>query len=184
MEDKRMPRDPSRREMTIEQTEFLTAGDIRDLFASFAAAIESDQLSVDARPAWQLHIHYDASMWSQWRDGHLKFIKRLVGTTNAIPDMTLFRLTWLAQNYDPAVVAEVVLELLAEAVSGSVEETELLPAEQFFEQLLRSVSRRPTGLPQINANARSLAALWFPINDPLRIAADPECGNRIKMKGN
>jgi hypothetical protein len=184
MADKMMPRDLSRREMTVEQTEFLKVDDIRDLFASFAAAIESDQLSVHALPSWKLHIHYDAGIWLRWRNDHLKFIKKILGTTNEIPDTVLSHLTWLAQNYDPAVVAEVVLELLAEAVSGSVDETELLPAEQFFEQLICSVSRRPTELLSINATARSLAALWFPINDPLRIAADPECGYRVPRKSN
>jgi hypothetical protein len=123
-------------------------------------------------------------MWLRWRNDHLKFIKKLVGTTNEIPGAELSRVTWLAQNYDPAVVAEAVLELLAEAVSGSVDETELLPARQFFERLICSVTRRPAGLPQINANARSLAVLWFPINDPLRIASDPECGYSIAIKSN
>jgi hypothetical protein len=184
MMDKLMPQDPSQRDMTIKRTDCLMTGDLRNLLTGFAAAIKWDQLCVDALPAWTFHIHYNPGMWSRWRNDHLDFIEKLMATTNEVPNMVLVSLTWIAQNYDPAVVAHFLLDLLAEAASGSVEETELLPAARFFEHLIRDVSRQPARPPNINTGARSLAALWFPISDPLRIAADPECGYRIAATTN
>jgi hypothetical protein len=61
-----------------------------------------------------------------------------------------------------------------------VDEVEVLPAARFFELLVDYVSHRPAGPPQINVSNRTLAALWFPLQDPLRIALDPEC--RITAK--
>jgi hypothetical protein len=164
---------PSETTNTIEPTELLTVCDIRDLLTSFAAAICSDELSV-------VPIHYKAGMWSLWRNDNLKFVKKLMETTNEIPEATLSRLNWLAYNYRSPVVAEAFLDLLAEVASGSVDEEEVLPAARFFELLVGYVSRRPTGSPQINGSNRTLMALWFPLQDPLRIALDPEC--RITAK--
>jgi hypothetical protein len=158
---------------TIEQTNRLTVGDIRDRLTSFAAAIESDELSV-------VPIHYNVSMWSLWRSDNLKFLNKLIKTTNEIPEATLSHLNQLARNYPSAVVAKVVLELLAEAACGSVDEVDMLPAARFFELLISEVSNRPTGSPQIKGSTRDLMALWFPLKDPLRIALDPEC--RITTK--
>jgi hypothetical protein len=163
---------PSETTNTIGPTELLTVCDIRDLLTSFAAAISSDELSV-------VPIHYNAGMWSLWRNDNLKFVKKLLETTHEIPEATLSRLNWLAYNYRSPVVAEAFLDLLAEA-SGSVDEVEVLPAARFFELLVDHVSHRPAGPPQINVSNRTLAALWFPLQDPLRIALDPEC--RITAK--
>jgi hypothetical protein len=158
----------------IEQTDLLTVGDIRDRLTSFAAAIRSDVLSV-------VPIHYDVGMWSRWRSDNLKFLNKLIETTNEIPEATLSRLGRLARGYPSAVVAYAVLELLAEAASGSVVEVDVLPAARFFELVIGDVSRRKsTGSPQINGRTRDLMALWFPLKDPLQIAKDPEC--RITTK--
>jgi hypothetical protein len=159
-----MPRETN----TIEPTEPVTGGDIRDLLTSFAAAIRSDKLSV-------VPIHYNVGMWSRWRNDNIEFVNKLIKTANEIPEATLSRLNWLAHTYPSAVVAQAFLELLGGAACGSADEVEVLPAACFFEWLILDVSRRPTGSPQINGSTRSLMALWFPLKDPLRIALDPEC---------
>jgi hypothetical protein len=158
---------PRKTTNTIEQTDLLTVSDIRDRLTGYAVAIRSDVLRV-------VPIHYDAAMWSRWRDDNLRFLNKLIKTTNEIPEATLSGLSQLARGYPSAVVAEAVLRLLAEAASGSVDEVEMLPAARFFEHLIGDVSRKPTRSPQINGHARDLIALWFPLKDALRIALDPE----------
>jgi hypothetical protein len=164
---------PSDTTNPIEPTELLRVCDVRDLLTSFAAAISSDKLSV-------VPIHYNAAMWSLWRNVNLKFVKKLLETTDDIPEVTLSRLSLLARNYHPSVVSKEILDLLALVAGGSVDEGDMLPAACFFELLVGDVSRRPTGSPQINGSSRNLMALWFPLQDPLRIALDPEC--RITTK--
>src|SRR5271169_610340 len=41
--------------------------DIRDLLIGFAAAIELDQVRVDAPPPEKVHPDYDDRMWRRWR---------------------------------------------------------------------------------------------------------------------
>lgn len=184
MRDRTMPSAVSRQDTTIEQTEPLMAGDIRELLASFVAAIELDQHRVATLSACTLHIYYDASIWTQWRSDHLTFIKKLMKTVGEIEGTVLSDLTKIARSYDAAVVTVAILELFAQAASGSVDETELLPAGRFFEHLIHNISRIQIGLPPANASVRSLVAAWLPMNDPLRIALDPECGYRIPMQSN
>ena len=54
----------------------LTHEDIRDLLIGFAAAIELDQIRVDALPPEKFHRWYSDGMWRRWRRGHLDYINR------------------------------------------------------------------------------------------------------------
>jgi hypothetical protein len=67
----------------VAVTETLTHADIRDLLRGFGAAIELDQLRVDAMPAAKFHPAYDDSMWRRWRDDHISYARRLVSTHDA-----------------------------------------------------------------------------------------------------
>src|SRR5437764_5569169 len=97
----------------------LNADDIREFFTGFAAAIELDQIRVDALPPERFHAEYSDSMWRRWRDDHLKYLNQLLSTIYVIPQATLKKLTWIASNCEPAVLGEAALNVFSEAVSGS-----------------------------------------------------------------
>jgi hypothetical protein len=59
-------------------TETLTRADIRDLLRGFGAAIELDQLRVDAMPAAKFPPRYNDSMWRGWPDGHISYTSKLL----------------------------------------------------------------------------------------------------------
>ena len=93
---------------------------------------------------------------------------------NTIPSALLQELARLAITFEPAVVRETVLDLFAEATTGSPAE-ELETAALFFGWLIKDVSDRPAG-PPANCDSRALMMQWLAVDDPLRIAEDPECG--------
>lgn len=156
-------------------TQTLTQDDIRDLLAGFADAIQLDQIRVDALPPEKFNSKYRDSMWRMWRRGHLDYINRLLPTLKAISPALLEKLTWLATNYDPAVVREAALELFAGAASDSYATEEVETAALFFGWLIQDITRASEGKP-IQGGARALMRKWLPFTDPLRIAEDPECG--------
>jgi len=47
-------------------TKTLTTEDMRDLLTGFAAAIEFDQILVDALPPESFHPDYSPDMWRMW----------------------------------------------------------------------------------------------------------------------
>ena len=49
----------------------IMTSDVRDLLTCFAAAIELDQVRVDALPARKFHHLYSGSLWRMWRRDHL-----------------------------------------------------------------------------------------------------------------
>ena len=77
-------------------TKPLTTDDIRDLLIGFAAAIELDQIRVDALPPRKFHIHYSPGMWRTCRNSHIDFINQLLPSVNAMPPALLQELTRLA----------------------------------------------------------------------------------------
>jgi hypothetical protein len=79
----------------------LTHADVRDLLIGFAAAIELDQIRVDALPTQRFHPIYDDGMWRRYRRDHLNFIDRLLPTVTTISTAALRKLTRLAVAYDP-----------------------------------------------------------------------------------
>ena len=119
-------------------TQTLTPEDIRDLLTGFIAAIELDQIRVDALPPEKFHHWYSDSMWRNWRRYHLDYINRLLPSVNAIPSALLQELAWLAITYEPAVVRATVIDLFADAASGNC------PAEEFETAALfsRALTRR------------------------------------------
>jgi hypothetical protein len=63
-------------------TKTLMPEDIRDLLTGFVAAIELDQIRVDALPPKKFHPAYSDSMWRNWRRHHIDYINRLLLTVN------------------------------------------------------------------------------------------------------
>jgi hypothetical protein len=99
----------TRSEMTNKQTTMdktLTHKEIRDLLTCFAAAIELDQIRVDALTPEKFHPYYDYGMWRRVRRDHLQFIDQLLLTVDAIPSALLQRLTQLAETYEPASIRD------------------------------------------------------------------------------
>ena len=153
----------------------LTTIDLRDLLVGFDAAIELDQLRVDALPLEYFHPAYRDSTWRLWRGVHRAYIEQLLATLDAIPSEMLDRLTLVALCYDAAVVGNVMLDLFCDGASGSCPEEELGTATLFFGWLIKNLRRMPRGKPRNDA-ARGLVMQWLPVTDPLRIAQDEECG--------
>src|SRR5258707_11200161 len=97
-------------------TEALTRADIRDLLRGFSAAIELDQLRVDAMPAAKFQPPYNDRMWRGWRADHIAYISRLLSTVDAIPQAMLRELAGIAIACEPEAIGHIALELFAEAV--------------------------------------------------------------------
>jgi len=153
-------------------TEILTANDIRNLLAGFAAAIELDQIRVDAMPPEKFHPEYSEGMWRRWRRDHLDYISQLLPTVDAIPPSMLQELTRLAVTCRPQLVREALLDVFADAASGSIAEEELETAALFFGLVIKRIS----GWPQPEDARSQMMMHWLPVTDPLNIAGDPECG--------
>src|SRR3982074_3779162 len=66
-------------------TQALTPEDVRDLLTGFVAAIELDQIRVDALPPEKFHPWYSDSMWRNCRRDHIDYINRLLPSVNTIP---------------------------------------------------------------------------------------------------
>jgi hypothetical protein len=157
-------------------TETLTHADIRDLLRGFDAAIELDQLRVDAMPAAKFHPAYEDSMWRRWRGNHRSYTTKLLSTVDAIPSEMLGELTRIAVTYEPDLIRHITLELFAEVVCDGPP-GELGTAELFFGCLIKQVSAQSEGRPRYQ-DAKTSIFQWLPVTDPLRIAQDPECGYR------
>jgi hypothetical protein len=153
----------------------LNTQDIRDLLVGFAAAIELDQIRVDALPPRKFHRHYSPSLWRTWRRSHLDYINQLLSSVNAMPPALLQELTRLALTYEPSAVRETVIDLFSCAASGVECPEQFEAATLFFGWLIVDVRRRSEG-KQIVGDARTLMMQWLPVTDPLRIAEDSECG--------
>jgi hypothetical protein len=154
----------------------LTHKDIRDFLTCFAAAIELDQIRVDALTPERFHPYYDDRMWRNCRRDHLEFIDQLLSTVGTIPLALLQGLTQLAVTYEPAIVREAIVDVFSEAASGMCPPEEFETAERFFGWLIKDASRRKARREPLNDDARGLMMQWLSVTDPLRIAEDPECG--------
>jgi|EndMetStandDraft_8_1072994.scaffolds.fasta_scaffold303261_2 hypothetical protein len=155
----------------------ISKDDIRDLLAAFAAAIELDQIRVDALPHMAFHERYSDNMWRIWRRCHLEYASLLLSTVDAIRPATLEKLAWLASNYEPKVVRERAIDLFGAAASEDLVREEVATAELFFDLLVKDVSSRSEGMLS-GQDARTLMMKWVSVTDPLQIAEDPECGYR------
>jgi hypothetical protein len=143
----------------------------------FAAAIELDQLRVDAVPRAKFKPEYDDRMWREWRAGHISFIDKLLSSMDTIPPAMLAELATIATAYEPKLVGHVALEQFAEAVGGCCAEEECATAERFFYWLIKAVGMHPeSSRRRRSRDARGAMLRWLAVTDPLRIAQDPECG--------
>jgi hypothetical protein len=144
----------------------LTTNDIRDLLTGFAATIELDQIRVDPLPPEKFHPEYDEGMWRRWRRDHLDYIDQLLPTVDAIPPAILQELTQLAVICRPEIVREALLDVFADAASGSCEQ-ELETAALFFDWVIKDVRDWPDGRAK---GARSQMMHWLAVTYPLRPA--------------
>jgi hypothetical protein len=156
-------------------TKTLTTDDIRDFLTGFAAAIELDQIRVDALPPEKFHHYYSPGMWRRWRQYHLDYIERLLPSVNVMPPTLLKEMTRLALAYDPLAVRETAIDLFASAASGDCPGQFVETAALFFGWLIAEISHVSVAKPQVG-DARTLMMQWLPLTDPLCIAEDPECG--------
>jgi hypothetical protein len=136
-------------------TTTLTLEDIRDLLTGFAAAIELDQIRVDALPSRKFHPVYGGGMWPRYRNDHIDFINRLLPTVNAIPSALLQELASLAITYQTSVVREAIVDLFADAATGMCLALEFESASLFLGWLIKNVSRSAPG-ESLSGDVRSL----------------------------
>ncbi|MGY4513346.1 hypothetical protein [Bradyrhizobium sp. USDA 3650] len=153
----------------------ITNDDIRELLEVFVAAIELDQIRVDALPEEAFHWDYSDNMWRLWRRCHLQYLRLLLSTADAVRPATLEKLGWIATHYEPKIVRERLRDLLGSAASGDAPREDVATAALFFERLVRDISGHPEG-KSVGQKARTSMMQWLPITDPLQIADDPECG--------
>jgi hypothetical protein len=151
----------------------LTPEDIRDFLIGFAAAIELDQIRVDALPREKFHPDYCDDLWRRWRRKHLEYIEQLLPTVDALSPSLLVQLTQFAIEFEPADVAEEALGLFGEVVGECCQAIET--AALFFGCLIAEVTSKSQLKPK-GCEARARIMQWIPVDDPLRIAQDSECG--------
>jgi hypothetical protein len=161
-------------EGTQMMTDILQREDIEPVLRRFSAAIERDQLRIDATPRAKFHPSYDGAMWRDWRRGHRIYLNRLVSTVVDIPLVTLEKLSTIARSYKPEFIRAVILEILSEVVGGCCDQDEYATAGQLFENLIKQVQERTRATAR-DQSAKVSLARWFPLSDPLRIAGDREC---------
>jgi hypothetical protein len=113
-------------------------------------------------------------MWRDWRNSHMIYLNRLMPTVADIQPSLLEQLSAIARSYEPELVRNVILEILCEVASGSCDPEEHATASQFFGDLIEQVKKRAKATLR-DQRARVSLARWFPVSDPLRLAADPEC---------
>ncbi len=155
-------------------TDLLQCSDIETVLKRFGAAIARDQARVDARPREKFHPSYDDAMWRDWRNGHRIYLSRLAST---VPDMQLSlleKVSAIARLHKHEIVRTVILEIFSEVVGGHCDQQEYATASHFFGGLTKQIQRRAKVAARGQCAKVSLAR-WFPLSDPLRIAADPEC---------
>jgi hypothetical protein len=157
----------------ITMTTTITHEDIRNLLMGFAAAVELDQIRVDALPRERFHPAYIDSMWRSIRRESLDCIHRLLPTVNAMPLTLLEELSELSFAYDPRDVRETLVMLFSRALYWTeVDET----AEQFFGRLIKNMAGKASSGNLLKRQASEQMMKWLFLIDPLRIAEDPECG--------
>src|SRR5258708_7913190 len=127
-------------------TETLTHADIRDLLRGFDAAIELDQLRVDAMPAAKFHPLYEDGMWRRWRRNHRGYTTKLLSTVDAIPSEMLGELTRIAVTYEPELIGYIALELFSHVVCEGPP-GDFGTAELFFGCLIKQAGAQSEARP-------------------------------------
>jgi hypothetical protein len=154
--------------------------DVKNFLKRASAAIQLDQVYVDALPSESFAREYDDSMWRVWRREHRSLINKLLRTADAIQPATLRELTRITAIHEPSHIGAVVLDLFAELVGGNSAE-DIPTAEQFFSWAIRQLPRwSKSGTHKEGARASILQ--WVPLLDPLHIADDPQCGYGVPLR--
>jgi hypothetical protein len=161
-------------EGTQVATDTLEHANIETVLRRFSAAIERDQLRIDAMPLLKFHPSYDDAMWRDWRHGHRIYVNFLASTVADMPLLLLEKLSAIARSYKPEFIRGVILEIFSEVVSGFCDQDQYATAGQLFEGLIKQVQERAKATTR-GERAKVSLARWFPLVDPLRIASDPEC---------
>lgn len=155
-------------------TDMLQHADMRSVLSRFIIAVERDQLRIDAIPRARFHPEYDDAMWRDWRNGNRIYLNRLMTTLSDMPPSLLETLSAIARSYKPEPVRAVILEILSEVASDSCDPDEYATASQFFGHLIERVKKCAKATAR-GQRAKISLARWFPVSDPLMIAADSEC---------
>ena len=155
-------------------TDMLQHADVETVMRRFIVAIERDQLRVDVIPRERFDASYNDSMWRDWRYDHRIYLNRLVSTVADMRPSLLEELSAFARSYKHELVHHVIVEILGEVVGGCCDEAEYATASQLFSNLTKQVKRRARATAR-GQRAKVSLARWFPLSDPLKIAADPEC---------
>jgi hypothetical protein len=164
----------SKNERRTLVTDILKHSDLCSVLSQFIVGIERDQLRVDAIPRARFHPEYDDTMWRDWRIVCRIYLNLLMLTVLDIKPSLLEKLSAIARSYKPELVRTAILDILSEVASGSCDPDEYATASQFFNALIEKVKKRAKATVRGQCAKLSLAR-WFPVSDPLRIAADPEC---------
>ncbi|WP_298885816.1 hypothetical protein [uncultured Bradyrhizobium sp.] len=160
------------------RTKMLVHADIKEFLGDLSDAIEADQTYVDSLPRNRFHSQYDDGLWRDWRRDFREFLGKLSATVDTMSAASLQRLNEVASSFEPTVVGQIMLETLAEIVGGcSAAGCET--AEHFFDWVTGEVVRQGRG-KRSNGSLRMAMSQWFPANDPLTIALDPECGYPVR----
>jgi hypothetical protein len=155
-------------------TDILQHADVLSVLSRFIVAIERDQLRIDAIPRKRFHPEYDDAMWRDWRDSHRIYLNCLMTTVSDMPPPLLETLSAIARSYEPELVRTLILEIMSEVASGSCDPDEYATASQFFGDLIDQIKKRAKATAR-GWGAKVSLARWFPVTDPLKIAADSEC---------
>jgi len=158
-------------------TRSITTTDVGDLLTGFIAAIELDQIRVDALPAGSLIDYYDRydpdddddvdvdSSPRGWRRLHLEYVNLLLSTVDALPTVILEKLTCIATRYEPEFVGEEAIRLFGAVVSYNYAEEDVNTATAFFEMLIYAVTTRPES-QSVGEDAPALMKRWLTVTDP------------------
>ncbi|CUT11492.1 hypothetical protein BF49_2572 [Bradyrhizobium sp.] len=160
--------------------QLLEVADIERMLRRLSEAIKADQIHVDRLPRDCFASAYDDALWRDWRNGHGVFIGKLLASAHAINSAQLERLTEVASDFAPGVVAHIMLETFAEIVSGS-SAAGCETAAHFFEWVAGEVRRQARGKRPGRPARRSIQQ-WFSEIDPLTISRDPECGYPVRAQ--
>ncbi len=160
-------------------TKMLVHADITEFLAHLSDAIAKDQAYVDSLPRDAFQGHYDDGLWRNWRRDVCGFLGKLSASADTMSAASLRRLTEVASSFEPAIVGHIMLETLAEIVGGCRSVDDCDTAQRFFDWVTGEVVRQGRGKRR-NGGLRAAMSQWFPANDPLTIALDPECGYPVR----
>lgn len=153
----------------------LTRDNVAALLLSYYGAVSLDQVRVDQlRREGDLPDRYHDAQWNEHRENrerHLEHIELLLETLSLVSTEILAKLSSLAVTQKPAVVREVLLDMLEEGVCAHLVGERMWSAPEFFNALVKKVGES-TLTPKGDGNAVQKMMRWLDPVDPLRIAQE------------